>query len=955
MQAASRMDPASHGKRKWGSVSTPPHDSNKSDIASSPVSSPELSKIVSAEEQAVLDKEKVIVLHHDTHIDYWRDRCKTWEKETNMDLKTCIDEIKKIPNLMEDPDIMELLKKEEEAEKGDEALKKEEALKEQALKEQESLEELESSKVEEALKEEEASEEEEDSEEEEALKNGSTQFRGLIQKLRAERQKLRAERQTSRAERQTSRAALRAKDGELRAKDGELRAEKQTSRANVRTRKVLSILMEVERKAGNLHSALQVLSGLSQAEGTKAANTVAANALIKSEVESKKKEADPEAHRLPRKANIADTYATILESPGVYHEVFDSKSLRELVVPSSVNRVSDVLQAFVDRAKFLSRTLYQKDLVSYKGKLKCTLEKVKASFDLAVLGGETGEVSTEGSLDWPGPTSQENNGTHKIIQCILYALALCKDETKTPEASPTKSRVKSEVVLEGTETRKKRRCDMAVWIHGRYLYVMRDDCIELVIEQKPGQRMTSTILDMLNEARDQTLSHLSKALLQCLNYCGAGIPTHATGVIVTFAFVQVVRLELIDPGTSRARVSLVQSELFPLLSLENFEKWFRSDNARWKLTGHQAAIEAVKGRLYDPDGKGGVDRRGTPLGIKALWKLMNVPRAKLVGPTWEKLSKDLGPLLGQGTFAMVHAYAPKKDCAVIKVSRFGRVHHLEQEARILGIFCKGEQCDNIPKLVKCICLDVTIGKVPAVLPAIVTTPLGKSISLAIDESRKTKVLHTVTIGIQAALNYMHKRNIAHNDVSVKNIIMVGTGNEMRAVLIDYGIASSLGSKMEGFQGTTEVAHREIHLNSSAWCPVAEYDFTSLAYTLIIIKQGQIPWIGFSDCPVKDVVELNRRYEVASENLQSFKVDGDFPKESFGEWSKWLAWDNKLFRRACNCILPCSKKYCGCAKHSLDCTAICSCNLVCTNLHNGIHDTGNTPATPQLFPWNNAIQ
>jgi serine/threonine protein kinase len=115
----------------------------------------------------------------------------------------------------------------------------------------------------------------------------------------------------------------------------------------------------------------------------------------------------------------------------------------------------------------------------------------------------------------------------------------------------------------------------------------------------------------------------------------------------------------------------------------------------------------------------------------------------------------------------------------------------------------------------------------------------KSISLAIFEGQ-TKVLLTVTKGIQAALKYMHEQNIAHNDVSVKNIIMVNNGKQMRAVLIDYGIASSLGSKIVGFQGTTEVAHREIHSNSSAWCPVGQYDFTSLAYTLIIIKQGRIP-------------------------------------------------------------------------------------------------------------------
>jgi hypothetical protein len=41
-------------------------------------------KPVNAEEEAVLKGEKAIVLHQKSHIVYWRDTCKTWEKETNM-------------------------------------------------------------------------------------------------------------------------------------------------------------------------------------------------------------------------------------------------------------------------------------------------------------------------------------------------------------------------------------------------------------------------------------------------------------------------------------------------------------------------------------------------------------------------------------------------------------------------------------------------------------------------------------------------------------------------------------------------------------------------------------------------------------------------------------------------------------------------------------------------------
>ena len=61
---------------------------------------------------------------------------------------------------------------------------------------------------------------------------------------------------------------------------------------------------------------------------------------------------------------------------------------------------------------------------------------------------------------------------------------------------------------------------------------------------------------MPEEAQEQTLIHLSKALLLCMHFCGGvAIPTHATGVIVTLA----------------------------------------------------AAAQEVRGRIYSPDGTSGVD------------------------------------------------------------------------------------------------------------------------------------------------------------------------------------------------------------------------------------------------------------------------------------------------------------------------------------------------------------
>jgi hypothetical protein len=132
-----------------------------------------------------------------------------------------------------------------------------------------------------------------------------------------------------------------------------------------------------------------------------------------------------------------------------------------------------------------------------------------------------------------------------------------------------------------------------------------DDCIELVIEQKPDR--FSTILDM-QEARDQTLSHLSKALPMLLNYCGAGIPTRHWCDRNLCLYKVVRRLELIDPGTSRARVSLVQSEPFTLRQ-RTLKSGSGRTTASWENRTAKAAIEEVKAGAPDPDGKGGLTQQ----------------------------------------------------------------------------------------------------------------------------------------------------------------------------------------------------------------------------------------------------------------------------------------------------------------------------------------------------------
>jgi len=91
--------------------------------------------------------------------------------------------------------------------------------------------------------------------------------------------------------------------------------------------------------------------------------------------------------------------------------------------------------------------------------------------------------------------------------------------------------------------------------------------------------------------------------------------------------------------------------------------------------------------------------------------------------------------------------------------------------------------------------------------------------------------------MKEALDFIHKHNICHNDVSDQNIFI----NNEKAVLIDFGNAANIGLEHKGFFGARAFAPQKIRLDKT-WVCKKEYDFVGLGFTMaMVLNEGKIAW------------------------------------------------------------------------------------------------------------------
>ncbi|KAH1240268.1 Casein kinase 1-like protein HD16 [Glycine max] len=118
----------------------------------------------------------------------------------------------------------------------------------------------------------------------------------------------------------------------------------------------------------------------------------------------------------------------------------------------------------------------------------------------------------------------------------------------------------------------------------------------------------------------------------------------------------------------------------------------------------------------------------------------------------------------------------------------------------------------------------------------------------------TEMVACIAIEAISILEKMHSRGYVHGDVKPENFLLgaPGTPDEKKLFLVDLGLAtkwrdSTTGSHVEYdqrpdvFRGTVRYASVHAHLGRTA---SRRDDLESLAYTLIFLLRGRLPWQGF---------------------------------------------------------------------------------------------------------------
>jgi len=516
---------------------------------------------------------------------------------------------------------------------------------------------------------------------------------------------------------------------------------------------------------------------------------------------------------------------------------------------------------------------------------------------------------------FPGPAVPEKEGVQRVLPHLLLLLGgQLKNNRSFTRSSPPKSNVRHEGRFEGMENRKERVVDAVVSVRGaHHAKIIRDDALEVMIELKPGQRSNEGPIRLMNQQREQLMGNLGKQTGRGLHFGeGIGVPTFVTGIIAGLGHVQILQLHLLAPGTLDSKLELRATRLLPLMTEKNFEQWYKSDGNhmygdQWeklrcllypKKLASDGNEEQVGNSVFDnillkhTHGYH-VDKDNIPLGWKAIWTVMTGSHTDLFG-AWG--TKKIGQMIGFGAYASVfHKY----NCNwVTKVSTRGNSHHIQNEIRLLSFLKTTNQSGYPATVVKYEnsgLHDFWMGGVKISLPYIITSPQGVSLYyelLKLDCKEKYwDLIKNICEGMKAALKFIHRRNICHNDISDKNIVL----KDQKPVLVDFGNAASVGDKKEGFHGTTEFAHREIH-TSKFWYCQEDYDWTSLGFTMAtILNDGMVVWKGLSSGPVTESSTVFADRIKCAKDIVTNKTSSYGIESEFQEILNWICFDLKKYQ------------------------------------------------------------
>ncbi|KAJ0779136.1 putative protein kinase CK1-CK1-Pl family [Helianthus annuus] len=109
----------------------------------------------------------------------------------------------------------------------------------------------------------------------------------------------------------------------------------------------------------------------------------------------------------------------------------------------------------------------------------------------------------------------------------------------------------------------------------------------------------------------------------------------------------------------------------------------------------------------------------------------------------------------------------------------------------------------------------------------------------------------IAVEALSILEQLHLRGFVHGDVKPENFLLgqPGTPNEKKLYLVDLGLGThhlvinhvEYDQKADVFRGTVHYASVHAHLGRTG---SRRDDLESLAYTLIFLLRGKLPWQGF---------------------------------------------------------------------------------------------------------------
>ncbi|XP_027124722.1 casein kinase 1-like protein HD16 isoform X2 [Coffea arabica] len=121
-------------------------------------------------------------------------------------------------------------------------------------------------------------------------------------------------------------------------------------------------------------------------------------------------------------------------------------------------------------------------------------------------------------------------------------------------------------------------------------------------------------------------------------------------------------------------------------------------------------------------------------------------------------------------------------------------------------------------------------------------------------SMSTEMVACIAIEAISILEKMHSRGYVHGDVKPENFLLgpPGTPDEKKLFLVDLGLATKWRDSTTGlhveydqrpdvFRGTVRYASAHAHLGRTG---SRRDDLESLAYTLIFLLRGRLPWQGY---------------------------------------------------------------------------------------------------------------